>query len=312
MTALRYVDLTPLGVMRGLSGTRRDDASILLQALLRRDPGRAWDPGEFAALPARPLKVWARLMFELQGAGCIDTSLTRPGNPDRHWAGIQSDLAAMVALGASQATLLDGDGLVLAQAGGAPDLAAPPADVRVPLKIGDGASAAAYALVLRGLAHERCPPLVRLARRLARQDVPLVAAAPAAPLEAARPLEDLLAWELRRLADQCPGLLSTAIASRDGLALAATGIVQPDALSATSAFLLDEMDTHLRPLREGAGAREVLVWTDSGPWYFSAIGALPYLLALHAAPHVPAALLRHAGAQGCARMTALLAPLNAA
>ena len=72
------------------------------------------------------------------------------------------------------------------------------------------------------------------------------------------------------------------------------------------------MDTHLGPLREVGSAREVLVWTDGGPWYFSAIGPLPYLLALHAAPDVPAAQLRHAGALGCARMVGLLAPLTAA
>ena len=328
MITARYVDLTPIGVMRGLSGGPGDDASVLLQALLRRDPDRTWDPGELAALPAKPLKVWARLMFQLQRAGCIDTFLAPPGNPDRRWAGVQSDLAAMVALGAAQAALLDADGLVVAQARDdrAPDLAAtaPPPEVCLHLWIGHGAGAAVYGLALRGLAPERCLPLVRLARRLVRQHTAHTAhmghtahtsptaASPAAPMEAARPLEEVLTRELLGLADHCPGLLSTAIASRDGLALATTGTLQADALSATSAFLLDEMDTHLGPLREGGNAREVLVWTDGGPWYFSAIGPLPYLLALHAAPDVPAALLRHAGALGCARLVALLALLTAA
>ncbi len=128
------------------------------------------------------------------------------------------------------------------------------------------------------------------------------------PDDATGSLEAVLARELARLNDSCPGLLSSAIASRDGLALSTTGTLQADALSATSAFLLDEMDAHLGPLRAGR-AREVLVWADGGPWYFSAIGPLPYLLALHAAPGVPAAVLRHAGALGCARMATLLAPL---
>jgi len=319
MITARYVDLTPIGVMRGLSGGPGDDASVLLQALLRRDPGRTWDPGELATLTAKPLKVWARLMFQLQRAGCIDTFLAPPGNPDRRWAGVQSDLAAMVAQGAAQAALLDADGLVVAQARDdrAPDLAgtAPPPEVCLRLRIGRGAGATVYGLALRGLAPERCLPLVRLARRLVRQHTAHTAhmpTFPAAPMEDARPLEEVLTRELLGLADHCPGLLSTAIASRDGLALATTGALQADALSATSAFLLDEMDTHLGPLREGGNAREVLVWTDGGPWYFSAIGPLPYLLALHAAPDVPAALLRHAGALGCARMVALLAPLTAA
>ena len=328
MITARYVDLTPIGVMRGLSGGPGDDASVLLQALLRRDPDRTWDPGELAALPAKPLKVWARLMFQLQRAGCIDTFLAPPGNPDRRWAGVQSDLAAMVALGAAQAALLDADGLVVAQARNdrAPDPAAtaPPPEVSLHLRIGHGAGSAVYGLALRGLAPERCLPLVRLARRLVRQHTAHTAhmghtahtshtaASPAAPMEAARPLEEVLTRELLGLADHCPGLLSTAIASRDGLALATTGALQADALSATSAFLLDEMDTHLGPLREGGNAREVLVWTDGGPWYFSAIGPLPYLLALHAAPDVPAALLRHAGALGCTRLVALLALLTAA
>ena len=337
MITARYVDLTPIGVMRGLSGGPGDDASVLLQALLRRDPDRTWDPGELAALPAKPLKVWARLMFQLQRAGCIDTFLAPPGNPDRRWAGVQSDLAAMVAMGAAQAALLDADGLVVAQARNdrAPDPAAtaPPPEVSLQLRIGHGAGSAVYGLALRGLAPERCLPLVRLARRLVRQHTAHMAhtahtahmghtahtshtshtaASPAAPMEAARPLEEVLTRELLGLADHCPGLLSTAIASRDGLALATTGALQADALSATSAFLLDEMDTHLGPLREGGNAREVLVWTDGGPWYFSAIGPLPYLLALHAAPDVPAALLRHAGALGCTRLVALLALLTAA
>jgi predicted regulator of Ras-like GTPase activity (Roadblock/LC7/MglB family) len=314
MTTVRYVDLTPLGVMRGLSEGRRDDASALLQALLLRDPGRAWEPAELAALPPRRAQDWARLMFQLQRAACIDTFLAPPANPDPRWAGVQSDLVAMVALGASQAALLDADGLVVAQALGADcqdrrdrGTASPP-QACVRLRAGDGANAAVYGLALQGLAPERCPPLVRLARRLVRLNT---AVTPAPPAEPARPVEDLLARELRGLADHCPGLLSTAIASRDGLALATTGALQADALSATSAFLLDEMDTHLGPLREVGSAREVLVWTDGGPWYFSAIGPLPYLLALHAAPDVPAALLRHAGALGCARMVALLAPLTA-
>jgi len=121
--------------------------------------------------------------------------------------------------------------------------------------------------------------------------------------------EGMLVNELERLVEACPGLEGAALASTDGLALAATGALHPDILSATCTFLMEQMNSHLGRLRIGL-AREVLVWTDAGPWYFSVIGHLPCLLALHAAPGVPAGLLRHAGALGSARMAELLPALT--
>ncbi len=171
MSAARYLELTPLGVVRGLSDQHRDDAAALLRVLLRRDADQAWATGELRALLPGDLTAWARLLFQLQREGCIDVHLAPPGVPEAHWNGVQSDLAAMVAQGASQAVLMDADGLVLAQAGAdgaADDAMQPPPAASVRLQVGDGALAAVYGLALRGLSSDHCRPLVRLARRLAR------------------------------------------------------------------------------------------------------------------------------------------------
>jgi len=122
-------------------------------------------------------------------------------------------------------------------------------------------------------------------------------------------LELRLHGELRRLHELCDGLQSAAVATDDGLALCSLGSLLPDTASATAAFLINELNTHLGVLRAGS-AREVAVWTDAGPWYMARISSLPYVIALLAGPMVPVAVLRHAGALVANRLAPTLASLT--
>ncbi len=120
--------------------------------------------------------------------------------------------------------------------------------------------------------------------------------------------EARLRAELDALHAECAGLQGAAVASGDGLALCATGLLGSDTASAAAAFLLGEIDVHLTMLRAGP-VREALVWTDAGPWYLTRVGRLHHVLLL-CASETPAAVLRHAGALACARIEPLLASLT--
>ena len=171
MIAARYVELTPRGVLRCMSTASGDAAIPLLRALLLRDADRAWQTDELARLMPDKSASTARTLFQLQRDRCIDVRLTPPENTTSDWAGVQSDLEAMVAQGASQAALLDADGLVLAQAvrpHHADDALAPPLVACTQLVVGNATLAGVYGLALHGLPAEDSWPLVQLARRLVR------------------------------------------------------------------------------------------------------------------------------------------------
>lgn len=122
------------------------------------------------------------------------------------------------------------------------------------------------------------------------------------------PLDMRLQAELHRLHETCAELQGVAVATEEGLALCTLGSLWPEAACATASFLINQLNTHLGMLRAGR-AREVLIWTDSGPWYIARIASLPYVIALLGAGGTPAAGLRHAGALAAARLVGVLASL---
>jgi predicted regulator of Ras-like GTPase activity (Roadblock/LC7/MglB family) len=203
-----FIDLTPRGALLGAAGAAADARGRLLQALLLREPQRAWHRDELAQLlPGEP-QAAARALFALQREGCIEVRLAAPGSGE--------------------------------------------------------------------------------------------------PLS----LDARLQAELQRLHEKCPGLRGAAVATDEGLPLCTLGSLAPETACATAAFLINELDAHLGLLQAGR-AREVLIWTGDGPCYIARVASLPYAIALLAAGRMPAAALRRAGAQACARLAAVLAPLGA-
>ncbi|HLO93364.1 MAG TPA: hypothetical protein VK195_03540, partial [Burkholderiaceae bacterium] len=111
-------------------------------------------------------------LFDLQRRQLVEVRLDAPEDDASLWPGVQGDLQDMVRAGAHWAALVDGDGLLLAQAGLAAPQEALPAPAEVSLHLGEGALSASYALAAPGLALGRHALLVRLARRLVRLRAP--------------------------------------------------------------------------------------------------------------------------------------------
>jgi predicted regulator of Ras-like GTPase activity (Roadblock/LC7/MglB family) len=132
---------------------------------------------------------------------------------------------------------------------------------------------------------------------------------PTAELDPGVLAEAGLQAELHRLEQMCVGLRGAAIATNDGLAMCARGVLLPDEASAAAAFVLGEVASHLQLLRAGR-LREVMAWTDTGPCYIARISSMPYVIALFASAATPAGALRHAGALASARLAPLLAGLG--
>ncbi|RUR71243.1 hypothetical protein EJP67_29785 [Variovorax guangxiensis] len=121
-------------------------------------------------------------------------------------------------------------------------------------------------------------------------------------------LEIQLQSEMRRLHEMCSDLRAAIIATDDGLPLCTSADSLSDVACATAAFLLSWLNTHLGILQAGH-AREVMIWTSSGPCYVARIASLPYVIGLFADGQAPAAALRHAGALASKRLVPVLASL---
>lgn len=169
--ANRYIELTPQGAAMCVGGPASDVRGRLLQALLRREPHRAWQSEELAQMLPDERQHAPRALFQLQREGCIVVSLSAPLADERPWSAIQSDLESFIEEGATLAALLDADGLVIAQA----DTACPnddplvaPLEAALSIHVGEGLLAATYGLALRGLPAQEASSLVPLVRRLVR------------------------------------------------------------------------------------------------------------------------------------------------
>lgn len=119
----------------------------------------------------------------------------------------------------------------------------------------------------------------------------------------------LLSHVLSRTSTVCGLVNGAAVATSDGLALALSGELCRDEAPAAAAFLMDELDAHLGLVRD-ARAREMLVWTERGPWYLARVGDQPFVLALAAEASAPAGLLRHAGQLAIPALVPILAALK--
>lgn len=173
--AQRYIELTPQGAAVCVVGPASDLRGRLLQALLLREPHRAWQSEELRQLLPNEREEAPRALFRLQREGCIEVSLSAPIADERPWNAIQGDLESFIEEGATLAALLDADGLVIAQADNTcvndDPLTAPlAADLRI--HVGDGLLATTYGLALRGMQAPDSSSLVPLVRRLARARLP--------------------------------------------------------------------------------------------------------------------------------------------
>jgi hypothetical protein len=154
----RYIDVTPQGAARGLASPRPDLPARLLRGLLLRPPGQPWDTAELEHwLPGQRADA-TRALFQLQREQCIAVLAEAP-------AAARGDAGPEVA-----ATLLDGDGFVLARLGRGPEpednpLRPPPA-ADLTLHVGQGTLAARYGVALQGCALADCNGLVAWARQL--------------------------------------------------------------------------------------------------------------------------------------------------
>lgn len=84
-------------------------------------------------------------------------------------------------------------------------------------------------------------------------------------------LNEQLAEHLQRLQLDCAAVQGAVLATREGLILAATGVLDGDTAAATAAHLADVVDAHLSLVAD-TRCDDLLVWSATAAWYVGRVG----------------------------------------